>query len=204
MVLWIVNVDFDKPWNYRNCTFMQGGHTLEPLIGHCAGFLCLWSDGCGSFGNGMTRLAWGATLRARFIINNLILAWINDPLPIKLWESISKTSTVTPIKLGCCQCCLSLEVTSSIPAKSTIIYWFLCGLYALSGVRASKLNQQICISPDPGRISKLTHTDVEMYNRTVYFRRSVNHPVKPRSCQWDCIFWHIYNYVKLTKCKYAC
>ena len=37
---------------------------------------------------------------------------------------------------------LSLEVASSIPAWSTIIFRFLCGFYAF--LRASKFNKQIC------------------------------------------------------------
>ena len=57
---------------------------------------------------------------------------------------------------------LSLEVVSSIPAWSTIIYRFLWGLYAFPCARASKLNQQICISPAPGHCSKLTLTGVEI------------------------------------------
>ena len=36
------------------------------------------------------------------------------------------------------------------------------GLYAFPCARASKLNQQICILPAPGRSSKLTHTGVEI------------------------------------------
>ena len=36
------------------------------------------------------------------------------------------------------------------------------GLYAFPCARASKLNQQICISPAPGCSSKLTHTGVEI------------------------------------------
>ena len=36
------------------------------------------------------------------------------------------------------------------------------GLYAFPCASASKLNQQICISPAPGRSSKLTHTGVEI------------------------------------------
>ena len=36
------------------------------------------------------------------------------------------------------------------------------GLYAFPCTRASKLNQQICISPAPGRSSKLTHTSIEI------------------------------------------
>ena len=33
---------------------------------------------------------------------------------------------------GCWRCCLSLEVVSSIPAESTIIYRFLCGFICIS------------------------------------------------------------------------
>ena len=43
--------------------------------------------------------------------------------------------------------------------------WFIgsfVGLYVFPCARASKLNQQICISPAPVRSSKLTHTDVEI------------------------------------------
>ena len=43
------------------------------------------------------------------------------------------------------RCCLSLEALTSIPARSTIIYRFLCGLHAFSCARASKLNHQICV-----------------------------------------------------------
>ena len=36
------------------------------------------------------------------------------------------------------------------------------GLYGFPCARASKLNQQICLSPAPERSSKLTHTGVEI------------------------------------------
>ena len=42
---------------------------------------------------------------------------------------------------GSWRCCLSLEVVSSIPAGSTIIYWFLCGFICVS------LCQSINIKP---------------------------------------------------------
>ena len=59
--------------------------------------------------------------------------------------------------------CLSLEVVSSIPAGSTIIYRFLCGCLCVSLWQSIKIkNQQISISPAPGRSSKLTHTGVEI------------------------------------------
>ena len=43
----------------------------------------------------------------------------------------------------------------------TYMYMYIC-MYAFPCARASKLNQQICISPAPGRSSKLTHTCVEI------------------------------------------
>ena len=49
-----------------------------------------------------------------------------------------------------------MEVLSSIPAESTIIYRFLCGLYAFSCARASKFQQQIFISSEPVCSSKHT------------------------------------------------
>ena len=47
------------------------------------------------------------------------------------------------------------------------------GLYAFPCARASKLNQQICISPAPGRSSKLTHTGVEIDTMCIPDRLSV-------------------------------
>ena len=74
---------------------------------------------------------------------------------------------------GSWRSCLSLEVVSSIPAWSTIIYGSFVGLYAFPCARASKLNQQICISPAPGRSSKLTHTGVEIDTMCIPDRLSV-------------------------------
>ena len=59
--------------------------------------------------------------------------------------------------------CLSLDVVSSIPAGSMIIFGSFVGLYAFPCARASKLNRQICISPVPGRSSKFTRTGFEDY-----------------------------------------
>ena len=58
--------------------------------------------------------------------------------------------------------CPSLEVVSSIPAGSTIIYRFLCGLICVSLCQSIKIKPKICLSPAPGRTSKLTHTGVEI------------------------------------------
>ena len=164
---------------------------------------------------------------------------------------------------GSWRSCLSLEVVSSIPIGSTIIYRLLCGLICVSLCQsikikptnmyiasvsvqlkintqvlklipvhsrrvvscpvqpqachcncifgtipvawsdragqlavggASKLNQQICISPAPERSSKLTHTGVEL--TPVHSRRVVSCPVQPRACHWNCVFWHNFSGVK--------
>ena len=70
------------------------------------------------------------------------------------------------------------------------------GLYAFPCARASKLNQQKCISPAPGRSSKLTHTGVEL--TPVHSRRVVSCPVQPRACHWSCVFWRDFSGVKRT------
>ena len=75
---------------------------------------------------------------------------------------------------GSWRSCLSLEVVSSIPAWSTIIYRFLCGVICVSLCQSIKIkNQQICISPAPGRSSKLTHTGVEIDTMCIPDRLSV-------------------------------
>ena len=64
---------------------------------------------------------------------------------------------------GSWRSCLSLEVVSSIPAGSTIIYRFLCGFICVSlcqGIKIQPTNMYIA-SAGPGRSSKLTHTGVE-------------------------------------------
>ena len=52
-------------------------------------------------------------------------------------------------------------ISTSISQVAVFIGSFV-GLYAFPCARASKLNQQICMSPAPGRSSKLTHTGVEI------------------------------------------
>ena len=98
--------------------------------------------------------------------------------------------------IGSWRSCPSLEVVGSIPAGSTIIYRFLCGLICPCA-RASKLNQEICISPAPGRSSKLTHTHV-LKLTPVHSRRVVSCPVQPRPCHWSCVFWRDFSGVKRT------
>ena len=61
-----------------------------------------------------------------------------------------------------------------IPAGSTIIYQFLCGFISIPCARASKLNQQICISPVPGCSSKLT---TQVLKLTPVHSRIVSCPV---------------------------
>ena len=48
--------------------------------------------------------------------------------------------------VGSWRCRLSLNILSSIPAWSTTIYRFLCGLYAFPCARASEVNQETLIT----------------------------------------------------------
>ena len=83
-------------------------------------------------------------------------------LRFRFWRDFSGVKR-TCWTTGSWRSCLSLEVVSSIPAVSTIIYRFLCGFICVSLCQSIKIkNQQICISPAPGRSSKLTHTGVEI------------------------------------------
>ena len=59
------------------------------------------------------------------------------------------------------------------------------GLYGFPYARPSKLNQHICISPAPGRNSKLTQV---LKLTPVHSRRVVSCPVQPRVCHWNCVF----------------
>ena len=89
-------------------------------------------------------------------------------------------------QLRCCPS-LRLEVVSSIPAGSTIIYRFLVGLYAFPCTRESKFNQQICISPTPGRSSILTHTGVEI--DTCAFQTGCQLPSATSGMSLSLCFW---------------
>ena len=74
---------------------------------------------------------------------------------IRPWEKVKHTQSAHS------------EFTHQVWVKSFV------GLYAFPCARASKLNQQICISPAPGRSSKLTHTGVEIDTMCIPDRLSV-------------------------------
>ena len=71
------------------------------------------------------------------------------------------------------------------------------GFNSFPCVRASKLNQQICISPASRCSSKLTHTQV-LKLTPVHSRRVVNCPVQPWASHWSCVFWRNFSNVKRT------
>ena len=70
------------------------------------------------------------------------------------------------------------------------------GLYAFPCARASKLNQQICISPAPGRSSKLTHTGVEI--DTCAFQTGCQLSSAATGMSLELRFWRDYSGVKRT------
>ena len=70
------------------------------------------------------------------------------------------------------------------------------GLYAIPCARASKLNQQICISPAPGRSSKLTHTGVEI--DTCAFQTGCQLSSAASGMSLELRFWRDFNSVKRT------
>ena len=83
------------------------------------------------------------------------------PLGLRFWHNsggMKRTCWTT----GSWRCCISLEVVSSIPTGSTLIYRFLCGFICVSLCKSIKINPQICISRAPERSSKLIHTGVEI------------------------------------------
>ena len=70
------------------------------------------------------------------------------------------------------------------------------GLYAFPCARASKLNQQICISPAPGRSSKLTHTGVEI--DTCAFQTGCQLSSAATGMSLELRFWRDFSGVKRT------
>ena len=94
---------------------------------------------------------------------------------------------------GSWRSCLSLEVVSSIPAGSTIIYRFLCGFICVS------LCQSIKIKPTnmyiaPGRSSKFTHTGVEI--DTCAFQTGCQLSSAASGMSLNCVYWHNFSGVK--------
>ena len=89
---------------------------------------------------------------------------------------------------------IRMQYCISPPGPRQFIGSFV-GFYAFPCARASNLNQQICISPAPGRSSKLTHKQV-LKLTPVHSRRVVSCPVQPRACHWNCVFWHNFSGVK--------
>ena len=70
------------------------------------------------------------------------------------------------------------------------------GLNAFPCARASKLNQEICISPAPGRSSKLTHTRVEI--DTCAFQTGCQLSSVATGMSLELRFWRDFSGVKRT------
>ena len=78
-------------------------------------------------------------------------------------------------------------------------WWFIgffVGLYAFPCARASNLSQQICISPAPGRSSKLTHTCVEIDTSTFQTGCQLYNAASGMSL--GLCFWHNFSDMKRT------
>ena len=98
---------------------------------------------------------------------------------------------------GSWRSCLSLEVVSSIPAWSTIIYRFLCGFICVSLCQSIKIkptNKYIASARAQLKIN--THRCWNWHH--VHSRQVVSCPVQPRARHWSCVFWRAFSGVKRT------
>ena len=116
-------------------------------------------------------------------------------LELRFWRDFSG------VKHMCCttgswRSCPSLEVVSSIPAGSTIIYRFLCGLICVS------LCQSIKIKPTNMYIASARaqfKINTQVLKLTpVHSRRVVSCQVQPWTYHWSCVFWRDFSGVKRT------
>ena len=83
------------------------------------------------------------------------------------------------------RCCLRLEVVSSIPTGSTMIYRLLCGSICVFLYQSIKINPtnmyrqiQVEVQNQHTQVVRLTHA---------HSRRVVSCPVQHRACHWDCV-----------------
>ena len=83
-------------------------------------------------------------------------------LELRFWRDFSGVKR-TCWTTGSWRSCLSLEVVSSIPARSTIIYRFLCGFICVSLCQSIKIKPtNMYIASARAQFKKLTHTGVEI------------------------------------------
>ena len=116
-------------------------------------------------------------------------------LELRFWRDFSGVKR-TCWTTGSWRSCPSLEVVSSIPDGSRIIYLLLCGLICVSLCQSIKINQEICISPAPGRTSKLTHTGVEI--DTCAFQTGCQLSSAATGMSLELRFWRDFSGVKRT------
>ena len=117
-------------------------------------------------------------------------------LELRFWRDFSGVKR-TCWTTGSWRSCPCLEVVSSIPAGSTIIYRFLCGLICVSLCQSIKIKPtNIYISPAPGRSSKLTHTGVEF--DTCAFQTGCQFSSAATGMTLELRFWRVFSDVKRT------
>ena len=88
---------------------------------------------------------------------------------------------------GSWRSCLSLEVVSSIPAWSTIIYRFLCGFICVSLCQSIKIKPtNMYIASARAQFKINTHRCWNWHH--VHSRQVVICPVQPRARHWSCVF----------------
>ena len=88
---------------------------------------------------------------------------------------------------GSWRSCLSLEVVSSIPAWSTIIYRFLCGSICVSLCQSIKIKPtNMYIASARAQFKINTHRCWNWHH--VHSRQVVSCPVQPRARHWSCVF----------------
>ena len=98
---------------------------------------------------------------------------------------------------GSWRSCLSLEVVSSIPAWSTIIYRFLCGFICVSLCQSIKIKPtNMYVASARAQFKINTHRCWNWHH--VHSRQVVSCPVQPRARHWSCVFWRDFSGVKRT------
>ena len=112
-----------------------------------------------------------------------------------LWRDFSGVKR-TCWTTGSWRSCPSLEVVSSIPAESRIIYRFLCGLICVSLCQSIKIKPRNMYIASARAQFKMNTQVLKL--TPVHSRRLVSCPVQPRACHWSCVFWLNFSGVKRT------
>ena len=108
-------------------------------------------------------------------------------LELRFWRDYSGVKR-TCWSTGSWRSCLSLEVVSSIPAWSTIIYRFLCGFICVSLCQSIKIKPtNMYIASARAQFKINTHRCWNWHH--VHSRQVVSCTVQPRARHWSCVFW---------------